>query len=321
MSAQHPKSSADRARDAILLARRVTCALILIAVVPSAALGQGSVIGQIQRIRNTGGQQSCRPQAPLPGSVRLVRARTPRDLREVPPPEPLQLNDSVRVGGDFDARITINDTTFGVGEIVLAPRLFCAVIGADLRRGLASDTGIYSLSRRGDSLRFAVHRGGAYITWTDRRRLCRLQVIAADPRNPLTVCGTTLIVAVDSSGRRGVMHLVEGSVRLGALAVQAGDVVTLGVGEPPTILPRAQSTALIDRRHVDFHSNVVWQGGPEFPPPREPSGLARLLRNPWTYVGLVGAGAGAWCAIERCWESQSTPAARRTRTIIVNIPL
>jgi len=321
MAMRRSNDARDVTRAGVRRARLAACALSLTCLVPPAAAGQGSVIGQIQRIRATAGQESCRPRSPLPGSVRLVRARTPRDLVQVPPVEPLQLNDSVRVGGDFDARLSINDSTFGVGEIVLAPRLLCAVIGADLRRGLAADTGIYSLTRRGDSLRLAVHRGGAYITWTDRRRLCRLQVVAADPRTPAVVCGTTLIVAVDASGQRAVMHLVDGVVRLGALTIQAGDVVTLGPGEAPALVPRPQSTALIDQRHVDFHAREVWEGGTGAGSTRGPSGLSRVLRSPWTYLGLAAAGGGAWCAATRCWDQDDAAAPRRSRLIIVRIPL
>jgi len=322
MASAHANADAGAARIAERRAWLLTSLLALGCLPAVSAGGQGRVIGQIQRIRATAGQQSCRPQGAVPGSVRLVRGRAPRELGAVPPPEQLQLDDSIRVGGDFDARLTINDTTYGYGEIVLAPRLFCAVIGADLERGLPADTGIYSLSRRGDSLRFTVHRGGAFITWTDRRRLCRLQVGATDPGNPVRVCGTTLIVAVDASGRRGVVHLVEGAIRLGALTVQAGDVVTLGSGEAVTIVPRQRSSTLIDQAHVDFHSRLVWEGVTTPPPGRPPSALARALRNPWTYVVLAGVGAGAWCAVERCWEGdQPSLPSRRSRTIIVRIPI
>ena len=88
-------------------------------------------------------------------------------LEKLPPPEPLFLNDSIRVGGDFDARITIDDARYGLGDIVLAPRLLCQVVGADAQPGIPADSGIYTLSRRGDTLRFDVKARGAFVTWTN----------------------------------------------------------------------------------------------------------------------------------------------------------
>lgn len=278
--------------------------LSAVCVVPCRAHAQSRVIGQIQRIRSTSGKESCRPPGQsVTGSVRLLRGTSARPLAQVPPPEPLRLNDSVRVAGDFDARITIDDPSYGLGDIVLAPRLLCRVIGADLMRGIAADTGIYTLSARGDTLRFAVQAGGAYITWTDARKLCRLQVVV--PGATASICGTTVIVAVDATGRRGLFYLTEGAARLGSVIAARGDVFRLGTGQTPLRLTPAQATTAIDQKNVDFHAKNVWKSFP-----------GRVLRNPWTYVGLSAVGGGAvWVA------THPKDASRVKATIVLRIPI
>ena len=265
------------------IAVTATCTLGLLAgAVPLHA--QPDAIGQIQRIRNTKGKESCRaPQQTRPGSVRLVRSRVAHLLEKLPPPEPLFLNDSIRVGGDFDARITIDDARYGLGDIVLAPRLLCQVVGADAQPGIAADTGIYTLSRRGDTLRFDVKAGGAYITWANAQKLCRLQIVV--PTSTATICGTTVVVAVDAAGTHGVFHLAEGTVRIGNALASRGDVFLFATGQPPQRLPTARAANVIDQANVRFHSNTVWKA---------PSLLGRAFRNPWTYVGLAAAGTAAW---------------------------
>lgn len=271
------------------------------------SLDAQTAIGQIQRIRNTKGKESCRPTATYrPGSVRLLRNRAARTVEKLPPPEPLFLNDSIRVGGDFDARITIDDPRFGLGDIVLAPRLLCQVVGADALRGIAADTGIYTLSNRGDTLRFNVKAGGAYITWTNVQKLCRLQVVV--PTAPATICGTTVIAAVDQSGERGVFHVQEGSVRMGGLTLTNGDVVLLTNGQAPQRLPNSSAREAVDQANVHFHASTVWSGSPSF--------IGRVFRSPWTYVGLAAAGTAAWYVTKK----DDGPSSSRRR-IVLRIPI
>ncbi len=192
-----------------------------------------------------------------------------RVLEKAPPPEPIRLNDSILVSGDFDARISIKDERFGVGDIILAPSLLCRVIGFDQKLGRTEDRGIYTLSQRGDTLRFAVLRGGAYITWTDTSKLCRLQVIVPGPA--ARICGTTFAVAVDASGRQGVFYLVSGSVRLGTALVSPGDLFFVNAGRPPVRAPPSQAAGAIDAAHLNFHTEAVWKSR---------SFAGRALRNP-----------------------------------------
>jgi hypothetical protein len=223
----------------------------------------------------------------------------------------LRLGDSIIVRRTADARLTIEDTSYGRGDIVLAPQLLCGILGADNTVLLKANSGVYHLDARADTLVFTVESGGAYFQWGDPRRRCHFQIIAAQLTGE--VCGTQIVLAVDSSGTRAIIYVREGTVRFRdwpGVVVRAGQVFRLNAGTRPVLADAVQTARWSNQKSIDYHAADIWVDRPNW--------LIRGLRNPWTY-GVAGVAGIAGVV---AWNQWRDPAVKRyTKPVVVTIPL
>jgi len=274
---------------------------------------QGSVIGQVRRSRAVSGGPSCtRSEHRVPkDAIRISGPGTPRARGAIPPPEPVRVGDTIRVTPFVNARVSLVDTTFGLGDVVLAPQILCGIVGLDNTAITPTDgSGQYDIQRRGDTLVFTAHHGGAYFQWADSLRRCRFQIVAAHVTGE--VCGTRIVVAVDTSGKWGLIYVMEGTVRFRdwpGLQAQAGELFQLDSAARPRRASVEQTASRINRDAIRYHATDVWR-----PPWRQ--FLGRAVRNPWTYViGGAVAAAAIWNA------NQEDSPGGGTKTVRITIPL
>lgn len=309
------------ASDRRRLADRLTAALVtvaaclLVGMASRPLIGQAAsnaVVGEVRQIKRVRAGSSCNSadQQPVAGTAMwLGDGTSARPLSAAPPPQAVRLGETIRVLKSFDARLTIADTVFGLGDIVLAPQLLCRMIGADTTVGIqVADSGLYDMQRRADTLVFTARRGAAYFQWRNISKRCRLQIIAV--RVTSQVCGTRIVLAVDSLERTALMYIVDGVVSFPdspGVTARTGQLFVLGSG-PPRLVSAVQTHEVIDRHRIDYHSADIWK-----PPP---SLFGRVIRSPWTY-GVVGVAAGVvtWKIVDS--DEGSNPTKKK---VVVRIP-
>jgi hypothetical protein len=286
------------------------------------AIGEIVAVGRLQDCPNTNGSRTSARVADTisPRSLWLIRADHPTLVK---PGERVSVlaGDEYRLDRWTDSRLRIKSDSFGNGAITLAPDVICspATVDTTLSPFAEPDSGSYRVTTTADGvLRFSIRSGGALIKWNSGKKK-RLQVVAAG--HVAYVPGTELLVWADSTGRRAVIYVREGLVRL------EGEGVDVGRGKMFELVERQRPREVVTMRneivrmtelriaeHKDLFSDL-----PDEPPPRS---YGRFYwRHPLTVftAGMVTAG------VIGCSRSDTRCGLRRRKshatTIALSIPL
>ncbi|HEX2091779.1 MAG TPA: hypothetical protein VHG28_05220 [Longimicrobiaceae bacterium] len=302
--------------------------------------GQRRSAGTLTETRPLGILQRCPQAGSAPAAGGEVHIRRGGSWEPKATPVEVLTRDSLRVGPEVDARLRIGSAGRGIGIVFLVPSLAChpGVQTSTVLRGLRLRPGMpaeYEVSthtvtvggRREERPAINVRRGGLIVQWGPGLPPLLVRMLG----DTATITGTTVAMAVDSTGGEGILYLEMGSVSLSRLpggAVRPGQLLHLRRGLPHVDLgPDAASDV---RESVRDRIDAVWgpagrptsadSTGREVPAVPVESGRQRRRVRRAMLVGLGGVAAGfliysAWLGSEASGEES------REGTVIIRIPL
>ena len=253
------------------MSSRLNLATFLTLVASVASPAQSPRLGKVDEIKRAEELQGCSPQETRDvspsGAVSILRGATSKVAAR--PGDALQLRDTLDVQNTADAAIRIESDQFGRGEFYLAPKLLCWRISHDTIAGERTGhpaVGRYVLTPSRVSselpLILRVEKGGAIVQWSAGRPL----VIEALDKT-ISLKGTEIAVAIDSTGSRAFLFVKEGSVEIAGtppVTVTKAQLFRLQRGQPPLLLSQPIPDVEQD---VLYHVNTLyrpWWQKPQF---------------------------------------------------------
>jgi hypothetical protein len=296
----------------------VVCTLMF--ALTSAAASAQDVFGTALDSRTIDANRRCTRTA-QPGGVTLVHQGTPRTV--MPPAADIYDGDRLSLAAARDVRIRASARETHNNEIILAPGLLCGlssrlervVEGIRLRGSERADFEFVTESERSGlfgrrpKLTLVIRRGAAVITWPKEATI-PLYVHAAGEL--IRIDGTVVAVAVDSTGREGVLYLLEGTAVLTSALTQPGASQLYHLREGQRSLLLAEPSAPMNQA-IAYHTT----GWPALPPPPVVPPRAWYATTAAKVGGGIALAGGITALVVALTGDDDGP---RTGTIVVRIP-